>query len=89
MIMNGKLTVDATDLDTSRTLRAVIDAPFLDPESKIETLYLATFTRKPKASELKFLLNHVRAEHDNQQRGRAYAEVFWGMLNSPEFVLCR
>jgi hypothetical protein len=89
MVMNGKLTADATSLEKSRTLRAVVDAPFLKPDQKIETLYLAAFTRMPSEEELEFLLKHVESQSNEKTRGRAYEEVFWGMLNSPEFVLSR
>lgn len=89
MVMNGKLTADATSLEKSRTLRAVVDAPFLKPEDKIETLFLAAFTRMPSEQELDFLLKHIESPTNEETRGRAYEEVFWGMLNSPEFVLSR
>jgi len=89
MVMNGKLTADATSLEKSRTLRAVVDAPFLNPADKIETLYLAAFTRLPSEQEIGFLLKHVESQSSEESRGRAYEEVFWGMLNSPEFVLSR
>lgn len=89
MVMNGKLTADATSLEKSRTLRAVVDAPFLRSEDKIETLFLAAFTRMPSEQELEFLLQHVESQSNEAARGRAYEEVFWGMLNSPEFVLSR
>lgn len=89
MVMNGRLTADATSLEKSRTLRAVVEAPFLQPADKIETLYLAAFTRKPSEQELEFLLGHVENQESEEARGRAYEEVFWGMLNSPEFVLSR
>ncbi len=89
MVMNGKVTADATSLEKSRTLRATVDAPFLKPADKIETLYLAAFTRKPSEQELEFLLKHVENQTNEKARGRAYEEVFWGMLNSPEFVLSR
>ncbi len=87
MLMNGKLTADATSLDTSRTLRAVVEAPFLKQQEKIETLYLAALTRKPKPAELEFLLEHVHQAGDQEQQ--AFAEIMWGLLNSPEFVLSR
>ncbi|MEX0820450.1 MAG: DUF1549 domain-containing protein [Pirellulaceae bacterium] len=89
MVMNGKLTADATSLERSRTLRATVDAPFLTPADKIETLFLAAFTRLPSEQELEFLLKHVEGQPNEKTRGRAYEEVFWGMLNSPEFVLSR
>ena len=83
------MTADATSLDKSRTLRAVVEAPFLKPVDKIETLYLAAFTRMPSDEELDFLLKHIESQPNEESRGRAYEEVFWGLLNSPEFVLSR
>ena len=89
MLMNGKLTADATSLEASRTLRAVVEAPFLSNEQKIETLYLAAVTRKPRAEELEFLKAHVASKTTDDQRKQAYAEIMWGLLNGPEFVLSR
>ena len=89
MLMNGKLTADATSLEASRTLRAVVEAPFLSNEQKIETLYLAAITRKPRAEELEFLKSHVASKATEDERRQAYAEIMWGLLNGPEFVLSR
>lgn len=89
MLMNGKLTADATSLEASRTLRAVVEAPFLSNEQKIETLYLAAITRKPRAEELEFLKAHVASKATDDERKQAYAEIMWGLLNGPEFVLSR
>jgi uncharacterized protein DUF1549/uncharacterized protein DUF1553 len=89
MLMNGKLTADATSLDASRTLRAVVEAPFLVPEEKIEALYLAVLTRRPRQAEAAFLLEHLQRQARDQADKQAYAEIMWGLLNSPEFVLNR
>jgi hypothetical protein len=89
MLMNGKLTVEATNLESSRTLRAVIEAPFLSTEEKIETLYLAALTRRPKENEMQYLLDHVRQQPGESERKQAYAQILWGLINSPEFVLSR
>jgi hypothetical protein len=89
MLMNGKLTADATDLETSRTLRAVIEAPFLGMADKIDTLYLAALTRQPRPEEREFLLKHVRSKPTEAEQKQAFAEIFWGLLNSPEFLLSR
>jgi mono/diheme cytochrome c family protein len=89
MLMNGKLTADATSLDSSRTLRAVVEAPFFSPEQKIEVLYLAALTRKPRAEELQFLLDHVRQFKTEAEQKTAYSQIMWGLLNNPEFVLSR
>ncbi|MEX0585483.1 MAG: DUF1549 domain-containing protein, partial [Pirellulales bacterium] len=87
LMMNGKLTAAATDLDSSRTLRAVIEAPFLDATEKINTLYLAVLTRNPRPTELNVMLEHVQQAGENNRK-QSYAEIFWALLNSPEFVLC-
>jgi hypothetical protein len=89
MLMNGRLVAEATDLDTSRTLRAVVDAPFLSESDKLDTLYLATFSRRPADRERELLAAHLRGRPDPQRQRQAYAEIFWALLNSPEFVLCR
>ena len=89
MLMNGKLTADATSLDNSRTLRAVVEAPFFSNEQKLEALYLASLTRKPEADELQFLLEHIKTKKTAAEQKAAYAEIMWGLLNSPEFVLSR
>jgi hypothetical protein len=89
MLMNGKLTADATSLETSRTLRAVIEAPFLSGDEKIETLYLAAFTRRPRPEELEYFRQYLESKDSEEGRKQAYAAIFWGLLNSPEFVLSR
>ncbi len=87
LLMHGSMISNATDLETSRTLRAVVEAPFFDPQEKIETLYLATLTRKPRSQELQSMLEFVREQPELQQQKQAYADIFWALLNSPEFVL--
>ena len=49
----------------------------------------ATLTRTPRDGELDYLLKYVESKPNKTQRQQAYAEVFWGILNSPEFVLSR
>jgi hypothetical protein len=89
MLMNGPLTADAVSVDRSRTLKGVIDAPFLDEASKLDALYLAVLTRYPTQTERDFLLDHVRIQSTPEDRRTAYDEILWALLNSPEFVLCR
>jgi hypothetical protein len=83
-LMNGRVMTTATSVRRSETLQAVVDAPFLDVPAKIETLYLATLSRKPTARETTRLARHVE-QASNQ--GEALADVFWALLNSVEFVV--
>ena len=87
MMMNGSVISDATDLEKSRTLRAVVDSPFMEDEDRLETLFLATVTRRPSDRERDVLLASVKAE--GAIRGTVFADIMWALLNSPEFVLSR
>src|SRR5262249_53898350 len=98
-LMNGKFIADATSLDKSELLAGVVDAPFMTTATRIETLYLATVSRKPKATELERLVKYVdeggaagladaKDKEERQKRyNRALTDVYWTLLNSGEFFL--
>jgi hypothetical protein len=86
LLMNGSLITQATTLEDSLTLRAVVEAPFLNETEKLDTLFLAAYSRLPRADERERLLKLVRAKPEAQRQ--AYANIYWALLNSPEFVLC-
>lgn len=91
-LMNGRVTAAATSLENSETLAAVLDAPFASTESRIETLYLATLSRKPTETEMDRAATFVKkrvgkAKDSDNPQGDALADLFWVLLNSSEFVL--
>ncbi len=94
-LMNGRIVSEATSLDRSRTLMAVLDSPFMSTAERIETLYLATLSRKPRAKELARLVEFVDnggakegdAKPSPEDYNRALADVLWALLNSVEFSL--
>jgi hypothetical protein len=89
LLMNGSIITKATTLEDSMTLRAVVEAPFLKDDEKVDTLFLAAYTRLPRPDERDRLLKLVRAKpKDPEVQRQAYANIFWALLNSPEFVLC-
>ena len=88
LLMNGALVTQATALDESMTLRAVVDVPFLSDAEKLDTLFLAAYSRLPRPAERERLSAVVRAAPDPDARKQAYSNIFWALLNSPEFVLC-
>jgi hypothetical protein len=89
LMMNGKLTNDAVNQETSRLLRAVTESPFFETRDRIEALYLAVLTRRPSADESKAIQAYLESKADEPSRDRALGELLWALLNSPEFVLCR
>src|SRR5262249_26082769 len=93
-LMNGKFTSEVTNPSAQNgppqtlTLIAVIDAPFFDTTAKrVEALYLATLSRKPRADELDRFVKFVDAAASKEDAKKALADVFWALLNSSEFIL--
>jgi hypothetical protein len=86
-MMNGSFIDGATNPVTSQVLGAIVKAPFLDTPGRIETLYLATLTRRPKPGELALLVPFVERRKTEDDRAKALADIFWAILNGPEFHL--
>jgi len=95
-LMNGKLTAAATSLERSETLAAVAEAPFLSVGQRVETLYLAALSRQPETKErdraVKFVQDAVGVAGKDEKGRRtamsnALADLFWALLNSPDFIL--
>lgn len=86
-LMNSQLITNATHPQRSQFLASVANAPFLDTDGRIETLYLAALSRKPRADELQKLRGYVEKGGANKDSKAALGDVFWALLNSPEFFL--
>lgn len=86
-MMNGEFIQDATSLERSQTLRAVTEFPLMSDSEKLETLFLATLTRRPTEAETATLTEYIRQETGAGNASQALADVFWALLNSSEFLL--
>jgi hypothetical protein len=86
-LMNNTLITEATHPQRSQFLAAVINAPFLDTDGRIETLYLAALSRKPLPDELEKHRRYVEKGGAAKDPKAALGDVFWALLNSPEFFL--
>jgi hypothetical protein len=84
-LMNGPLLASVTNPDTNGTLAAVAEAPYLDTRGRIETLYLAALSRRATSAELERLATYVDQGQSTGDRTKALADIFWALLNSPEF----
>lgn len=85
-LMNGQFTTNATSLENSATLAAVTEFPLMKDADRIETLYLAALSRKPRAEELERLTGYVASGGPSQNQKAALADVFWALLNCSEFL---
>jgi hypothetical protein len=85
-MMNGRLIADATDLETSETLAAIADFPLLDTAGRIEALFLAVLSRRPREAERSRLVKYVDSGGPQEDPQQALADVYWALLNSSEFL---
>lgn len=86
-LMNGSFVAGATSVQGSRTLAAVLDFPLATTADRIETLYLAALSRKPRKDELQRLVKYVDSGGPKKDSAQALSDVFWSLLNSSEFLL--
>jgi hypothetical protein len=86
-LMNGRFVHSATTPEVGETLAAVLDAPFFDTAGRIETLFLATLSRKARSEEAEKLIKFVNKAKTKEESRTALADVFWALLNSSEFNL--
>jgi hypothetical protein len=85
-LMNGQFTATATSLDQSSTLSAIAEFPLMKTPDRIEALYLAGLTRKPRPEELDRLTKYVESGGPSKNQKQALTDVFWALLNSSEFL---
>jgi hypothetical protein len=84
MMMNGKLTEEATRSPRSTTVAAVIESKRPTPLARrVEELYLVTLSRKPRPEEARRLLEYAAAGDSKE----ALRDIFWSLVNSTEFIL--
>lgn len=88
-MMNGQFVSDATGLEKSATLTAVVDFPLMTTAERVEALYLAAFSRKPRADESARLVKYVDSGGAAKDSKKALSDVFWALLNSSEFLFNR
>ncbi|MDB5312012.1 MAG: hypothetical protein JWO38_6214 [Gemmataceae bacterium] len=85
-LMNGGFVGQATSPGRSELLTAVLEAPFLTDRGRVETIYLATLSRRPTEKEMERAVAFLDKTGTGDDAKKAVADVFWALLNSAEFV---
>ena len=83
VMMNGELIQNATNGKGGSFLNSIVKSRDSDSE-KIRKLYMATLSRLPSRVESRAAAKMLGAYPD---RGMAYQDLFWALLNSNEFVM--
>jgi hypothetical protein len=94
-LFNGRPVNQFTSPNRSPTLKALIEAPFLDEDGRLETLFLATLNRRPTTAEKRLFGNFARSLESRQSSGtehvsaEAMSDLLWVLLQSTEFNTIR
>jgi hypothetical protein len=86
MLMNGRFVTDVTSLEKGEVLGAIADVPGWDTNRRVSALFLTAFARLPDPEELERFASYVDRGGSTGDKKRALADVFWVLLNSPEFL---
>ncbi len=87
-VMNGPEMRQAIHPELGGLL-AALEAPIFDEDNRIETLFLATLSRRPTDSEAKTIASlFPRSEDSEQANQTARSDVLWALLNSAEATVC-
>jgi hypothetical protein len=85
-LMNNEFIADRINPRNNRTL-ATLAEQRTSTARKIESLYLVALSRKPRPAESERLVKYVEKGGSEGDPKKALADVFWVLLNSPEFLL--
>lgn len=85
-LMNGTLIENATGLTSSGLLKS-LEAPFFTNRQRIEVLYLATLSRRPRPQEWEHLVQFMPENATGAVLQEGLADILWALLNSAEFTL--
>jgi len=85
-LMNGTLIENATGLTSSGLLKS-LEAPFFTNRQRIEVLYLATLSRRPRPQEWEHLVQFLPENALGTVLQEGLADILWALLNSAEFTL--
>lgn len=83
MMNNQQLGKAISAAPDSETFLAKLVAEESDNEKAVAKLYQHVLARQPTESELKIVLAHVEKVND---RGAAFEDILWGLINSAEFT---
>jgi hypothetical protein len=87
-LMNSDLVALQTSLPRNRTL-ATLAEQRTSTARKLESLYLVVLSRKPRPEESERFVKYIEAGGPASEPKKALEDVFWVLLNSPEFLLNR
>ncbi len=86
-LMNGPEIINATNPNQIGLL-ASLEAPFFTDTDRIETLFLATLSRPPRADEAQRMADYLARAKTSEDKQVALSDLLWILLNTAECAVC-
>ncbi|MGB7324442.1 MAG: DUF1549 domain-containing protein [Rubripirellula sp.] len=86
-LLNGDATTLATDPNQSG-LMAAVEAPFFDDSTTVETVFMATVSRRPTETETATFVKHLGESDSPNEKHQAISDMVWVLINSAESAMC-
>ncbi|TWU54872.1 hypothetical protein Poly51_35940 [Rubripirellula tenax] len=83
-MMNGLLTLQATEAESSGMMNA-LSAPFFTDSQRVETIFMAVVSRPPASEELDTILPMLDSAASVEEKQQVLSDLFWAILNTAEF----
>jgi hypothetical protein len=85
-LMNSSFVNDRTSLEHNKTL-ATLASQKTSHARRVESLFLVVLSRKPTVAETKRCVSYLDRGGASADTRQALADVFWALINSPEFFV--
>jgi len=85
-MMNGKFLTDRTRTEFNGDLKFLANQG-TPTERKVVSMYMMVLSRSPRADEMQRLVPYIESGGPSRTMERAVEDVYWALLNSPEFLL--
>jgi hypothetical protein len=83
-LMNGSFTNGLATKEKNRMLAAVLASPFMTPAERIDTIFIAVLGRPSTDNEQQTVMRYADSI-GNQVPERYLGDLYWALINSPEF----
>jgi len=85
-MMNGKFMHERTKADTNDDIRALVNDP-RPVERRLRSMFYLILSRPPRIDEVQRLVPYLESGGPTNNQQRAIEDIYWALLNSPEFLL--
>ncbi|HWB09428.1 MAG TPA: DUF1549 domain-containing protein [Pirellulales bacterium] len=83
-LMNGSLVGELSETSNNPMLAALVAAPFMNLDEQVDAVFIAVLGRRPSTPELQTVMHHFEVRPE-ATRGEVLGDLFWVLVNSPEF----